>query len=90
MPCEVHKSVLDIVSEHKKDRILQISCLYLSVLLSQFLQADPFVLLVQYLQATLSVQSGQYLQEALSVMLSEAVDELSGRGAEGNVSWKMT
>ena len=30
------------------------------------------------------------LQEALSVMLSEAVDELSGRGKEGNVSWKMT
>lgn len=30
------------------------------------------------------------LQEALATMLTEAVDELSGRGKEGNVSWKIT
>ncbi len=30
------------------------------------------------------------LQDALAAMLTEAVDELSGRGQEGNVSWKIT
>lgn len=30
------------------------------------------------------------LAEALGAMLNEAVDELSARGNEGNVSWKMT